>query len=144
MDDEERAFRRAAAELVHALRNAAVAHDAAAVETGEDWLRILLEGCARDRRRLAMELAEVVDPCLLGRVTPAAPVSLADVLPAREQTLSTLGVRDAEVERRYRIALVHQPGRELGELLRRQCGTLARSRCRLVEMRRRDRVSSGR
>lgn len=144
MDGEERAFRRVAAELVQALRNAAVAHDAAAVETGEHWLRILLEGCAHDRRQLAIELAEALDPPCLGWVAPAAPVSLADVLPAAAQTLSTVGVSDAEVERCYRTALLHQPGRELGELLRRQCETLARSRGRLVEMRRRDRVSSGR
>jgi hypothetical protein len=144
MDGDERAFRQVAAELIGALRSAAVAHDAAAVERGEDWLRILLEGCARDRRRLAMELAEAVDPCALGRAVAAVPVSLVDVLPAAAQTLSTVGVHDAEVERCYGIALAHQPGRRLGELLRRQCETLARSRGRLVELRRRDRATSGR
>jgi hypothetical protein len=168
MDDTGRIFREIAADLVGGLCAAAAAHDAAATETEEDWLRILLEECARDRRRLAADLGEALEAWTIEQLVshseprdaaamlelarraeppPRAhnpPPLIADVLSAREQTLGAMSACDAEVERHYRLALGYQPARALGELLRRQCETLASSRGRMTELRRRDRVSSRR
>jgi hypothetical protein len=144
MHDEERAFAQLAAELVHALGRAAVAYDAAAAEIDEEWLRILLEDCAQERRRLATDLAHAAEAWRPVSAVTAAPVLLADILCARDQALSALGVYDAEVERCYGMVFAHQPGRRLGELLRRQHRTLTGSRGRIVELRRRDRVANGR
>lgn len=155
MGDSDRIFRAIVADLVVALRVAASAHDDAATEAEEDWLRILLEECARDRRRLATALERAVAPWALQRLVASADATphdvrwgahaiprLADVLSARAQTASAISLRDAEVERQYALALVHQPSRELGELLRRQADALASSRGKMSGLRRRDRLTS--
>jgi hypothetical protein len=169
MDDTGRIFRGIAADLVDALCAAAAAHDAAATETEDDWLRILLEECARDRRRLAANLADAVEAWtveqLISHAEPRDPTALlelarrtehpprahslppplvADVGSAREQALSAMGACDAEVERHFGLALGHQPARALGELLRRQYEALSSSRGRMTELRRRDRLSKRR